>query len=380
MRPSAPTSLGIAAGYRGASRRAAALVLLLVLATPGPSGIGPARASSPEAGGEVRRSVTYAAETMGTYVNVIVVTPDSARTAPAAGKALAVFGRVDSLMSNWTTTSEVARVNRVAASAATPVEPEVAGVIEAALTIGRQSDGAFDITVEPLVRAWGFIGGPRRVPSDSEAIAAARLVGARKLHFDPATRSLWFDLAGMRIDLGGIAKGHAVDAAADTLRAHGVTDALVNVSGNMLAIGTPAGRDHWRIGVRDPRDRVPYFAHVDLRPGEGISTSAKYEQFVAQDGRTYGHIMDPRVGRPADGLIGVTVISPTAMIADGWSTSLFVLGPVDGARKARERGDVAAILIQPGADGVDIVWVESVLRDRFALEPQAQSLFRVVYF
>ena len=327
-----------------------------------------------------RRSVSYDVRTMGTYANVIVVTADSAAAVPLARAAFAVFARVDSLMSNWTTTSEVARVNRVAASGPTTVEPEVAQVIGAALTIGEQSEGAFDITVEPLVRAWGFIGGPRRVPSESEAVAASRLVGARRLHFDPASRSLRFEREGMRIDLGGIAKGHAVDAVAEVLRAAGVTDALVNISGNMLAIGTPAGADHWRIGVRDPRDRMPYFARLDLAPGEGISTSAKYEQFVAKDGRTYGHIMDPRTGRPAEGLIGTTVICPTAMIADGWSTSLFVLGPVDARRKARERADVAALLIQPGTDGVDTVWVESGLRDRFALEPAARPLFHVVYF
>lgn len=324
--------------------------------------------------------MSYDTRTMGTYASIVVVTSDSVRTAAVATRAMAEFWRIDSLMSNWTTTSEVARVNRVAARAATPVEPEVARVIDAALTIGRQSEGAFDITVEPLVRAWGFIGGPRHVPSDSAAAAAARLVGSSRLHFDPATRLLRFDRDGMRIDLGGIAKGHAVDVVADSLRAHGVTDALVNLSGNMLAIGRPAGRESWRIGVRDPRDRMPYFARLDLHSGEGISTSAKYEQFVAQNGRTYGHIMDPRIGRPADGLIGVTVIAPTAMIADGWSTSLFVLGPVDGVRTARERADVAAILIQPGRDGVDTAWVESALRDRFVLEPAAQPMFHVVYF
>jgi len=324
--------------------------------------------------------VSFDTKTMGTYANLIVVTADSARTSPLVKQALNVFSRVDSLMSNWTTTSEIARVNRVAASGQTPVQPEAAEVVAAALAIGQQSEGAFDITVEPLVRAWGFIGGPRRLPSDAEAAAAAQLVGAHRLHFDPSARTLRFDLEGMRIDLGGIAKGHAVDAAADTLRADGVTDALVNISGNMRAIGTPAGSDHWRIGIRDPRDRMPYFARLDLLPGEGISTSAIYEQFVAGDGKTYGHIMDPRSGRPAAGLIGGTVIAPLAMIADGWSTSLFVLGPVDGMRKARERADVAAVLIQPGADGVDTVWVESTLKGRFALEPQAQPMFRVAFF
>jgi len=378
-------SPGCTAAPPAARRGVAALLVLLLPLVPLPARIGwsrPAPGGVPSDSGAPapRRSVSYDTRTMGTYASIVVVTSDSVRTAAVATRAMAEFWRIDSLMSNWTTTSEVARVNRVAARAATPVEPEVARVIDAALTIGRQSEGAFDITVEPLVRAWGFIGGPRHVPSDSAAAAAARLVGSSRLHFDPATRLLRFDRDGMRIDLGGIAKGHAVDVVADSLRAHGVTDALVNLSGNMLAIGRPAGRESWRIGVRDPRDRMPYFARLDLHSGEGISTSAKYEQFVAQNGRTYGHIMDPRIGRPADGLIGVTVIAPTAMIADGWSTSLFVLGPVDGVRTARERADVAAILIQPGRDGVDTAWVESALRDRFVLEPAAQPMFHVVYF
>jgi thiamine biosynthesis lipoprotein len=355
--------------------------LFVIVAACGPAGArSPAGVAQHHLLADARRSVSYGTQTMGTYANIIVVTADSAASAPLVTKVFSVFDRVDSLMSNWTTTSEVARVNRVAASGPTPVQPEVAGVVEAALAAWHQSEGAFDITVEPLVRAWGFIGGPRRVPSDSEATAAARLVGAQRVHFDPGSRTLRFDLEGMRIDLGGIAKGHAVDAAADTLRANGVTDALVNISGNMLAIGAPVGSDHWRIGIRDPRDRMPYFARLDLRPTEGISTSAKYEQFVAQNGRTYGHIMDPRTGRPAEGLIAVTVVAPTAMSADAWSTSMFVLGPVDARRKARERDDVAAVLVQPGGDGVDTVWVESALHDRFALEPRAQSMFRVVFF
>jgi thiamine biosynthesis lipoprotein len=357
---------------------AAAFVILAAIASTLPPDH--AGASSAKEAEKPRRSVTYSTRTMGTYANIVIVTADSVASLPAAHHAATELARIDSLMSNWTTTSEVARVNRVAASAPTALQPEVATVIDTSLRVWRESDGAFDITVEPLIRAWGFLGGPRRVPSDAEAAAAFKRVGAQRVHYAAATREVRFDDSGVQIDLGGIAKGYAVDVAARALRSAGVTDALVNVSGNMFAIGTPVGSDHWRIGIRDPRDRMPYFARVDLRPGQGISTSGKYEQFVAQDGKTYGHIMDPRTGRPAEGLISVTVISPTAFECDTWDTPLFVLGPVAAREKSKQREDLAVVLVQPGTSGVDTVWVESSLKGRFALEDAAKPLFQVRYF
>jgi thiamine biosynthesis lipoprotein len=143
-------------------------------------------------------------------------------------------------------------------------------------------------------------------------------------------------------------------------------------------MGAPPGADHWRIGVRDPRDRVPYFARVALRD-RAIATSGKYEQFVAANGETYGHILDPRTGRPAAGLISVTVVARTAMDADAWDTPLFVLGLEAAKRKAIERRDIDVVLVAPG-DGIDTVWVERSLERSFAIEPSAARLFRVEWF
>jgi thiamine biosynthesis lipoprotein len=316
---------------------------------------------------------------MGTYANIVIVTPDSAASAPVARAAQGALARVDSLMTNWTTTSEVARVNREAAAGATGMHPEVATVVGASIRVWRESAGAFDITVEPLVRLWGFLGGPRRVPAEQEVQAAFAQVGTAKLDFDRSARTLRFAEPGVRIDLGGIAKGYAVDAAAETLKSLGVENALVDLSGNMLALGSPAGASAWRIGIRDPRDRVPYFARL-LVSGQGVATSGKYEQFVAANGKTYGHILDPRTGRPAEGLISVTVIAPTAMLADAWGTALFVLGPHEARRLARERDDLAAVLVQPGGGDVDTVWVEKALKDRFTLEEPARKLFHIEYY
>src|SRR5499427_2458215 len=342
-------------------------------------GFRPSRRMGSATADGVPHSVGYATRTMGTYVRVTLVTTDSAASAPLAQHVLQVFTRIDSLMSNWTTTSEVARLNREAGHGPTVVDPEVARVIAVSLDVWRGSEGAFDITVEPLMRAWGFLGGHPHVPSPDSAAAAFHRVGGRQVHFDSTARTLRFDNDQVRIDLGGIAKGYAVQVAAETLLAHGIHDALVDLSGNMFALGTPPGVSHWRIGIRDPRDRLPYFARLPLRE-QGISTSGKYEQFVAANGKTYGHIMDPRTGRPADGLLSVTLVTPSAFTCDAWDTPLFVLGVDEAKRVARRRDDIDVILVEPGAGDVDTVWVENRLVDRFELEPSARRFFVVRTF
>jgi thiamine biosynthesis lipoprotein len=326
----------------------------------------------------VPRGVTWSVRTMGTYANVTLVTADSTASAPNALAAFAVLRRVDSLMSNWTTTSEVARINREGGRVPIVVQPEVATVLDASLRLWRETGGAYDITVEPLVRLWGFLGGPKRVPADSEIAAVLPRVGAGRLRFDAARRTLAFGADGMRIDLGGIAKGYAVEAAAESLAARGVRDALVDVSGNMHALGRPAGGGAWRIGIRDPRGRLPYFARLSLSD-RSISTSGQYEQFVAANGHTYGHILDPRTGMPVSGLISVTVVAASAFETDAWDTPLFVLGVEAAKRTAHAHDTFDAVLVAPG-DGIDTVWVETSLRDRFALVPEAESRFVVRWF
>lgn len=327
------------------------------------------------------RSVTYPVRTMGTYANVTIVTSDSVASLPAAQEAHAALARVDSLMSNWTQTSEVARVNRELSRGPVTLEPETAFVVGASLVVWREGDGAYDITVEPLVRLWGFLGGKPRVPSASEIAAVLPQVGARYLEFDAKTRTLSSTIPNVRIDLGGIAKGYGVDRAASRLREAGVNDALVDLSGNMFALGRPSGRDAWTIGIRDPRDRIPFFATVFLADGDAVATSGKYEQFVAEGGKEYGHILDPATGMPAEGLISVTVFSRSAMISDAWDTPLFVLGPARARALVGSRDDLEAVIVQPGGEASpDTAWVSRGLEKRFRLEPSAAALFHVSIF
>jgi thiamine biosynthesis lipoprotein len=327
------------------------------------------------------RSVSYATRTMGTYANVTIVTTDSLGTLGAARAAHAAFARVDSLMTNWTETSEVARVNRELSRGPVTLEPETAGVVAASLEVWRDGEGAYDITVEPLVRLWGFLGGEPHVPNQSEITALLPRIGARHLTYDPATRTLAGAIPNLRIDLGGIAKGYGVDRAAAALREKGITAALVDLSGNMVAMGKPAGRDAWTIGVRDPRDRIAYFARLPLNDGEAIATSGKYEQFVADGGKEYGHILDPTTGWPAEGLISVTVVTHSAMWADAWDTPLFVLGSERARALVRRRSDLLVVIVEAGGDGgPDVAWVSKGLRERIMLEPAAASYIRVAYF
>src|SRR5262249_1808383 len=160
-----------------------------------------------------------------------------------------------------------------------------------------------------------------------------------------------------------IAKGYAVDRAMDALVARGVQDVLVDASGNMMSRGHPPASPHWRVGLRDPRHPLTYFPRGEP-PGAASSTPAHPEKMRAQDGKTSGHIRDPRTGRPAAGLLAVTVVAKDATTTDAWDTPLYVLGLDAAKRTARARADVSAILVAPGV-GVDTVWVESTLAERF---------------
>lgn len=243
--------------------------------------------------------------------------------------------------------SDISRINAAAGDGAfVAVGGDAMRALNAALAIARSSGGAFDPTVGPLMRAWGFRGGEslEAPPSGEELLQARALVGWTNI----AVRANGARLAlhGMRLDLGGSAKGFAVDEAFDALRASGATNFLVNLGGNIRASGAPsAGRSGWRVGVRDPINPGKTACAIGLRDGEAVATSGDYERFVTIAGVRHSHIIDPRTGWPARGVAGVTVRAPSAGCADCLSTALFVLGPVDGRGLVAGQADVAALWI-----------------------------------
>jgi thiamine biosynthesis lipoprotein len=329
--------------------------------------------------GEPARAAVFRTRTMGTWASVSIVTADSATVADLALESLLVFHRVDSLMSNWSDRSEVARINREAGRGPTRVHPEVATVLTCALQVTRESDGAQDISVEPLVRLWGFLGGSPHVPPADEIAKTLERVGADKVRFDASTATISFAREDVRIDLGGIAKGYGVDEVAGVLRRAGVRDALVDLSGNMAAMGDGPGHPGWVVGLRDPSGRRPHLLRIRLRD-QCIATSGDYEQFLDVDGRRYGHIIDPRTGWSARGLRSVTVVAASAMLADAWDTALFVLGPERARALARARDDLAVVLVEPDAGGDFVVWVEESLRPHVEIEDERTRTYTVRFF
>jgi thiamine biosynthesis lipoprotein len=293
---------------------------------------------------EARRS-------MWTTFEIVAYGPERARLAEAANAAFEEIDRLDRQMSNFSETSELTYINRNAAREEVIVEKELFDFLKLSLDYSRATGGTFDITVGPLMRTWGFSDGKGRVPAAAELAAVMAHVGYSHVHLNDQTHSIKFDCEGVELDLGGIAKGYAVDKAAQILRESGVTSALITSGGSSIcAIGAPPGQAAWRVEVSDPADRSHHVTNLDLRD-MSISTSGCHEKSLSSGGRTYCHIMDPRAGHPIEGILGATIITPLGVEAEALSKAVMVLG-LDGARDLlRGRKDTQAILYYPLSDG-----------------------------
>jgi thiamine biosynthesis lipoprotein len=258
------------------------------------------------------------------------------------------IAEVEAELSVFLTNSVVSRLNR-GETIEVPERCHAAAVIRFALETAEASGGAFDPTVGPLLHTWGFRGGGGAFPSFSVISNALASVGWWRVCLKPAGQGrVRISAGGAEIDLGGIAKGYAVDLAVDRLVEAGRTDFIVNLGGNIRVYGVPAtGRADWNIAVRDPSGRhSPIPLPRRLRSGEAVATSGSYERFVEIGGRRYSHIIDPRTGLPVDnGLGSVSVIAPSAMAADACSTTLFVLGREAGAAFLAARPGCTAVFI-----------------------------------
>lgn len=280
-----------------------------------------------------------------------------ARLPGAVDLASRALDRVESLedqLTIYNDESEVSRLNREAHLAPVVVEEGLFGLLQFARAISEWSGGAYDVTSGALSHAWGFVRGPRRVPSDEERAEAMSRSGWSKLRLDPASRSVAFDVPGMVLNFGSIGKGYAIDRAVDVIRGYPLpASALVHGGRSSLyALGSPPGRfaDRWEIALRNPFDEASPLGVFRVR-NRAIGTSGGAFQSFEAAGRRYGHILDPRSGGPASGPASVTVLAPTAAEADALSTALYVLGP-DAARDlVARRPDVGAVFVEEGPPG-----------------------------
>lgn len=233
-----------------------------------------------------------------------------------------------------------------------------------ALELCRRTGGALDLSVYPIVRAWGFTTGSYQVPDEETIQALLPLVDYTKIQYDDATGAIVLP-AEMEIDLGSVAKGYAGQLAAQMLREHGVQSALLNLGGNVQTVGTKPDGSPWQIGIKDPQgeDAMMVLSVED----QAVVTSGGYERYFEQDGQTYWHIMDPSTGHPADsGLLSVTIVGKQGIICDGLSTSLFVMGLEKAADLWAQSCDFEAVFVTASGE----VYITEGLQDRFALTEQ----------
>ena len=276
---------------------------------------------------------------------VMSVPVSGRRGPPPVAAAREAVERLDGLLSRTDSDSQIARLNTAAGDgAAVAVDPDVAELLAFSQEIARQLPGDFDITIAPVMDAWGFTTEERHVPAPDALAAAMALVDSEELSVDTEASAASLARAGMEVDLGAVAKGFAAREAEAAIRDAGGTSAMLDLGGNVTVIGAKEDGSPWRVAVTDPLDTGSYLC-VRALTDVTLSTSGGYERYFEEDGVRYHHIIDPETGYPADsGLLSVTVVSADHLLADALSTARFVAGPEEALDFWRSRDDFELVL------------------------------------
>jgi thiamine biosynthesis lipoprotein len=302
---------------------------------------------------------------MGTHITIAAYTTaalDEAALRAKLEKALAEIRRLEGLMTTWREDSEISRVNAAAGKKAVEVSPETLDVIEKSVWMSERSEGVFDITFEAMHGLWKFDQDlEEKIPDLAKVEAARKLIDWRKIKVDHAARTVMLGKAGMRMSLGGIAKGYAVDAAAKVLRAEGLADFFVQAGGDLFVQGRKPDGSAFRVGVRDPRgrDANDWFAMLEV-VDHAFSTAGDYERGFVKNGKRYHHIIDPRTGFPATASRSVTIWAKDALTADAIDDAVFILGPEKGLALVESIDDAGAVIV----DALNKVWVSRRLENK----------------
>jgi thiamine biosynthesis lipoprotein len=299
---------------------------------------------------------------MGTRITVELWSENVAAGNKAIDAVLEEMKRIDRDMSTYKPDSEISIVNRDAAKSSVEVSVELFDLLETALQYSRITNGAFDITYASVGYLYDFHEHKR--PTEEQIKSALPAVNYTHVYLDKESHSVHFTQPGVRIDLGGIAKGYAVDRGIAILQSFGITHALVTAGGDSRIIGDRFGKP-WIIGIRHPDDKTKVIAKIPLQD-TAISTSGDYERYFDEDGKRYHHIIDPRTGHSASKVRSATILAPTATRTDGLSKTAFVLGPEAAMKIYNQLPDVDAILVTPEGKVLYSKGIDS-------LQPEAQQ-------
>ena len=300
-------------------------------------------------------------QVMGTIVTFTAWTTDDDHAEKAFGKAFDELRRFDALMTDWKREgqpeSDVVRINEAAGKDAVKVAPETLEVIQASLDMSKRSEGTFDITFAAMRGLWKFDEDlEKKVPPRDEIEKRRKLINWKDVIVDAKAGTVKLRRAGMKLGLGGIAKGYAVDRAADILKKEGLKDFMVQAGGDLFVAGDKSGKP-WMVGIKDPRGpRDQYFAVAPIRD-HAFSTAGDYERGFVLEGKRYHHIIDPRTGYPATASRSVTIFAPTALLADALDDAVFILGPDKGMALVESIEGAGAVIV----DAHNKVWTSKRL-------------------
>ncbi len=302
---------------------------------------------------------------MGTFARIVAVAKSKAKANRAIKAGFNELTRIDAMMSDYKADSELSKVNREAFAKAVKVSPELFEILQISVNYSKLTKGAFDVTVGPLVDLWKRAGETNSMP-DADAIAAAKAkVGYEKLILDAKTMTVRFAVDGMRLDLGGIGKGYAVDKAVEAMKRKGAIGGIVDSGGNIRCFGRPAHNDVWLIGIQDPKEIEGKPPGLSWGSDDGpddeplmvlklmdmaVATSGDYQRFVMVGGKKVSHIIDTNTAAGASKIAGDTIIAPKAVDADALSTAVNVMGVQKGLELVNSLLGVEAIIITPAPE------------------------------
>lgn len=304
----------------------------------------------PELGDESsdRQTLIISRPAMAARFEICVDATDS-HAIDAAWDVLELVGEYESRWSYFRSESEISAINAAAAEGPVRVRGDLFELLRRSQSLCEETDGAFDLTASPLWELWGFARREGRVPDDAALTEALRLVGMDRIELDPAASTVRFRIAGVRLNLGAIGKGYVVDRCVDRLMAEGVGNFLLSGGlSSMVARGRPPGGASvgWTVGIRNPLRPDRRVARLVLQD-RALATSGSYVQSFRFGGKRFGHIIDPRTGRPADCMLSTTVLAPSAETADALSTAFYVMGVDRAIEFCSTRPELGAVLIAP---------------------------------
>jgi len=281
---------------------------------------------------------------MGGRFDITIVAKDSLSAEKNIDIVIGEITRIENLISDWKSDSQVSEVNQNAGIQPVKVDREVFELTKKAIRFSEITNGAFDISFAAMDRIWKFDGSMTAMPSDEAIKKSVEKVGYKNIILDSVQSTIFLKLKGMKIGFGALGEGYAADKSRDLMLSKGIQSGIVNASGDMIAWGKQPDGKAWNIGITNPFNTEKLVSIVQINNG-AVTTSGSYEKFVVFNGKRYSHIINPATGYPSTGLCSVTVFGPSAEMANGFSTSLMVLGKKEGLKLLAEYPDYSCLMI-----------------------------------